>query len=101
MSPAKTSGPTPKKGSQRHRETGGRRTSHRAALVQRYTAPIPRSKKTSPPWFGYSLGGLSLVGVLLIVLNYLGVLPGGVSGWYLVTGIVFLGAAFVMATFWR
>jgi hypothetical protein len=70
-------------------------------LARRYTAPIPRSKRQSPPWFGWLLGVLALVGVALVVLNYLGLLPGGTNGWYLLAGVVFLASAFVAATFWR
>ncbi|HUY86900.1 MAG TPA: cell division protein CrgA [Acidimicrobiales bacterium] len=96
-----TKGPTPKKGSARHQSTGGLRTTHRASLVRRYTAPLPKSSKTSPSWFGYLLLGLALVGILLVVLNYMKLLPGSVSGWYLVAGVGFLGSAFVLSTRWR
>jgi hypothetical protein len=42
--------------------------------------------------------GLLCLGVLIVVLNYLGVLPGSVSGWYLVTGLVLMFSAFYLAT---
>jgi hypothetical protein len=44
---------------------------------------------------------LLVVGVLLVVLNYLTVLPGAVSTWYLVAGIVCLLVGFAMATRYR
>jgi len=41
---------------------------------------------------------LMIVGVLLIVLNYLTLLPGSVSKWYLWSGLVLIGAGFLMTT---
>src|SRR4051794_28485525 len=37
----------------------------------RYTPPTPRSKKSSPRWWGGLVFGLIGIGVLLIVLNYM------------------------------
>ena len=37
----------------------------------------------SPRWFVITMSSLMIVGVLLIVLNYLTLLPGSVSRWYL------------------
>jgi hypothetical protein len=45
--------------------------------------------------------GLLIAGVLLILLNYLTVLPGSVSAWYLVVGLVVIFGGFVMATRYR
>jgi hypothetical protein len=44
---------------------------------------------------------LLVLGVLIIVLNYLSVLPGSVSGWYLVAGLVSMFSAFYLATRYR
>ena len=40
-------------------------------------APTPAAPKASPPWFGYLVVGLILLGVAMIVLNYMGILPPG------------------------
>jgi LPXTG-motif cell wall-anchored protein len=45
--------------------------------------------------------GLLLAGMLIITLNYLAVLPGSTSSWYLVAGLVLMFAAFYMATRYR
>jgi hypothetical protein len=37
----------------------------------RYTAPIPRSAKESPPWVPMLMLGFLIVGALLIMLRYL------------------------------
>ena len=44
---------------------------------------------------------LLLFGVLVIILNYLQVLPGSVSPWYLATGLGAMFAAFYLATRYR
>ena len=47
------------------------------------------------PVLMFTLLGL---GVALIVLNYLGVLPGGTENWYLVLGLGLITAGFITAT---
>jgi hypothetical protein len=39
--------------------------------------------------------------MLIITLNYLEVLPGSTSSWYLVVGLVAMFAAFYLATHYR
>lgn len=67
----------------------------------RYTPPVPRKIRRSSPVFGVAILALLIIGVLAILLNYLSVLPGGVSGWYLVAGLVLIFAGFIMATRYR
>jgi len=67
----------------------------------RYTAPRPVSDDHSPRWFGWLLVTLLGFGVLVITLNYLQVLPGSVSSWYLVAGLISMFAAFYLATRYR
>jgi len=64
----------------------------------RYTAPRPPSSDHSPHWFPWLLIDLLIFGLLVITLNYLQVLPGSVSSWYLVLGLVSMFAAFFLAT---
>ena len=62
---AVTSRPMPKSRS--------RQRSHRRP----YAAPPPRKKpKASPTWYGFLVLGLMVVGVAMIVLNYMGLMPG-------------------------
>ena len=44
---------------------------------------------------------LMILGVLMIVLNYLTVLPGSVSKWYLWSGLGLIGIGFIMTTEYR
>jgi hypothetical protein len=54
----------------------------------RYTPPVPEHKKHSAPWVPYLMFGLLGVGALIILLYYLGAVPGGRSNWYLGVGLV-------------
>jgi hypothetical protein len=66
----------------------------------RYTPPIPKNVRRSPPWYGALVLLLLIVGVLIIVLNYLSHLPGVSHGSAigLVVGLVLIFAGFLLAT---
>ncbi|CAG4934725.1 MULTISPECIES: cell division protein CrgA [Acidithrix] len=68
---------------------------------KRYTPPIPTSQKKSPRWMAYLLISFLILGFIFLFVNYLGVLPGGASNWYLLVGLVFLAGGFYMATRYR
>jgi high-affinity Fe2+/Pb2+ permease len=65
---------------------------------KRYTPPIPKSVRQSPRWFGPVLLVLLIAGLLTIVLNYVGVMPGGTSNWYLISGLAAIVIGAMMAT---
>lgn len=72
----------------------------------RYTPSRPASgvKGPSPRWVPVLMFALWGVGLLLIVLNYMGVLPGaadGGNGWYLVAGLVSILGGIMVATQYR
>ena len=58
-------------------------------------------KGPSPRWYIITMSVLMIIGVLIIVLNYLTVLPGSVSNWYLWSGLGLIGIGFVMTTEYR
>jgi VIT1/CCC1 family predicted Fe2+/Mn2+ transporter len=64
----------------------------------RYTPPTPRSVRRSSPWLGGAILLAFALGVLVILLNYLSALPGSVSVWYLVAGLVLIFGGFLLAT---
>ena len=75
--------------------------------VGRYVDPVARGRVTkrrpagsdrSPRWYGPSILGLLILGILIITLNYLSVLPGSTSAWYLAAGLVAIFAAFFLAS---
>jgi hypothetical protein len=67
----------------------------------RYTPPIPKQVKVSPAWVPILMGALLGLGVILIVLNYVNVLPGGANNVYLLVGLALITGGFVTATQWR
>lgn len=67
----------------------------------RYTAPIPKDKRHSPTWYPVLLLALLLIGLILIILNYASLLPGGTKPYYLVAGIVCLCAGGLMSIQYR
>ena len=58
-------------------------------------------KGPSPRWYVVVMVALMTVGVLLIVLNYVKVLPGSVSKWYLWSGLGLIGVGFLMTKEYR
>ena len=91
---------TAKQGPGKAQKKGGRVTpsskggSTQPGSVQsnRYTPPIDRSQKVSPRWFGILIIAMFALGVLIVILNYAGLLPGGVNNAWLIAAI---GAIFV------
>ena len=66
----------------------------------RYTAPIPKNVRHSPPWFGALVLVLLIGGVVVITVNYLANLPFMEHGspWGLVIGLAMIFAGFLLAT---
>lgn len=64
----------------------------------RITAPTARTQSESPKWMAWVILGSFAVGVVMIALNYLDVLPGSVSPWYLVAGLGSIFTGFYLAT---
>jgi hypothetical protein len=58
-------------------------------------------KGPSPTWYVVIMFGLMTLGVVIILLNYLGVLPGGTANRYLITGLVGIGVGFSMTMNYR
>lgn len=67
----------------------------------RYTPPIPKETYISPRWVPWLMFSLLAVGMLLIVTNYLEVLPGGAKNSYLLAGLGCITAGFITATRYR
>ena len=67
----------------------------------RYTPPIPREQKVSPRWVPVLMFTLLIVGMAIIVTNYLEVLPGDAKNIYLFVGLGFITAGFLTATKYR
>jgi hypothetical protein len=50
---------------------------------------------------GGLIASIVIAGMLMIVLNYLGVFPASPSNWYLLGGLLVITAGFVTATRWH
>jgi hypothetical protein len=71
---------------------------------RRYQAPPKNKAKPSPKWFGALILVTFGLGVAMIVLNYLGVLPGthgNASNLYLFGGLGVIALGFMLSTQWR
>ncbi|HEY2563380.1 MAG TPA: cell division protein CrgA [Acidimicrobiales bacterium] len=87
----------PGRAQKKGRSAEGRTTSH-PGQNQRYTPPVAKSVKKSPKWMGILILGLFVLGVLIVILNYANVLPGGVNNWWLVAAIGSIFAGLMAAT---
>jgi len=68
----------------------------------RYTPPTPKSKKHSPLWVPVAMFTFLGCGLVVIMLNYLGLLPGGdAQNSDLILGLALLIGGFVMSTQYR
>ncbi len=67
----------------------------------RYTPPTPKTVVKSPLWVPVLMFALLGMGVLVVVTNYLGLLPGEQQNWYLILGLAQITAGFVVATFYK
>jgi hypothetical protein len=68
----------------------------------RYTPPVPGgSHPPSPTWVPVLMFSLFGLGMLTLILNYVSLLPGAVSNWYLLAGLGFILGGIVAATQYR
>ena len=75
-----------------------RKKNSRPTQSKNISSQMTSNKEPSPKWYIVLMSSLMIIGVLLIVLNYLTLLPGSVSRWYLWSGLGLIGAGFLMTT---
>jgi hypothetical protein len=82
---------------------GGHKASGRVTppTTGRYTPPVPKEYKESPRWVPVLLLTFLVLGMLTILSNYLGLLPGGASNGYLLLGLGLITLGFITATRFR
>ncbi len=67
--------------------------------TSRYTPPIPKAEKVSPKWVPIVMFTSLGLGMLVILANYVSLLPGDEpSNLYLLLGLFFITTGFVTAT---
>ena len=82
---AKTSAPAPSKRTT-PKETG------------RYTPPVPKTQKVSPIWVPILMFGCLLIGMFMIISNYVGLLPDSPNNGWLLGGLGLITVGFITAT---
>lgn len=94
---------TPKGGHQAHRRSHAKPTDDTdwSAETSRYTAPIPAGVKESPAWWPVLMFGLIGLGILLIVLDYSGLLPGTPNNWMLLPALLCIAGGLFAAMSYR
>lgn len=85
------------------RRVQGGRVTPRGTRPENEVAPrVPVSaEKISPTWVPVLMLTLLALGAIMIVLNYVALLPGDTSNWYLLGGLGLLLAGMLMATQWH
>lgn len=92
-------GPTASGPATPKRTSGGTTSgSARVGESSRYTPPVPKSVKESPPWVPVLMLGLLVVGGVVIMLRYLVFTD---SNWPTVVGLVCILGGLYTATKWR
>jgi hypothetical protein len=69
--------------------------------TSRYTPPVPSEYKVSPRWVPVLMFTFLGAGMVMIFLNYLGLVPGGTSNWYLLGGLGLILSGIITATQYR
>jgi len=68
----------------------------------RYTPPQPKTKKRSPLWVPVAMFSRLGAGIIVIVANYLGLLPGGeAQNSDLILGLALMVGGFALSTQYR
>ena len=80
---------------------------HTPEASARYTPPIPKEMRVSPTWVPVLMFALLILGVAVILLNYVsllptwGFLPDDTSNVWLLIGLGMILTGIVVATQWR
>ena len=64
----------------------------------RYTPPVPKTQKVSPIWVPILMFSCLLLGMAMIILNYVNVLPASPSNGWLLGGLGLITVGFITAT---
>ena len=67
----------------------------------RYTPPPPKKRPPSPLWVPVVMTTAMLAGLVVVLANYINLLPGDGSNSYLLMGLALIGGGFVLATTYR
>jgi len=77
------------------------RVTPKGTTTGRYTPPTPKEYRRSPTWVPVLMLTFFVLGMAIIILNYLpgaAFLPGDSNNWYLLTGLGLITLGFITAT---
>lgn len=80
---------------------GRKKANKRPTPPKNPVASHVEDKGSSPTWYVATMFGLMAVGIVVILVNYMGVLPGGTSNMYLLGGLAMIGVGFSMTLNYR
>jgi Cell division protein CrgA len=92
---------TSSKATSSSKATKGKSKTPTKAPSKRYTPPPPKARAASPQWVPVTMFALLVCGAAIVILNYLGVLPGEQQNRYLFLGLGEITAGFIFATRYR
>lgn len=79
----------------------GRKKAKKRPTPPKHKPTAVDEKGPSPTWYIATMFGLMGIGLIVILANYIGLLPGGTSNTYLVTGLAGIGVGFAMTMNFR
>jgi Cell division protein CrgA len=79
----------------------GRKKANRRPTPPSHKPTAASEKGPSPVWYVATMFGLMAVGLVIILMNYVGILPGGTSNTYLIIGLAGIGTGFAMTMNYR
>jgi len=80
---------------------GRKKANKRPTPPKKPAASQVEEQGASPTWYVATMFGLMAVGIVVILVNYMGLLPGGTDNWYLLVGLGMLGVGFAMTLNYR
>ncbi len=69
--------------------------------VHATTATPPKDERSSSKWYVATMFALMAIGVVVILLNYIGIFPGGTDNNYLYMGLGSIAVGFLMTLWYR
>jgi hypothetical protein len=79
----------------------GRKQANRRPTPPSHKPTAVDKKGPSPLWYVATMFGLMGIGLIVILSNYIGFLPGGTSNTYLIAGLAAIGVGFAMTMNYR
>lgn len=79
----------------------GRKKANKRPTPPSHKPTAVDTKGPSPMWYVALMFGLMAVGIIVILLNYVQVLPGSTSNSYLYAGLAMIGVGFAMTMNYR